>query len=153
MSVRVKVFGCRPLANGAAVSGGRRTKTSKIGRSHPDGGRNALHLYRASGLVLWHIADMAACPRYVRYPAYCGRRGWTRRAWRGQPFRLLHTLEAGAASIHRHATSILPLPPPLTPPRHALRARGEGNREVEPQPPLGAVTRTCLVVVGVVSDE
>jgi hypothetical protein len=31
MSAFVKVFGCRPHANGAALSGGRRTKTSKGG--------------------------------------------------------------------------------------------------------------------------
>jgi hypothetical protein len=29
MSVIVKVFGCRPLTDGATYSGGRRTKTSK----------------------------------------------------------------------------------------------------------------------------
>jgi hypothetical protein len=30
-SAPVKVFGCRPLTNDAALSGGRRTKTSKGG--------------------------------------------------------------------------------------------------------------------------
>jgi hypothetical protein len=30
-TANVKVFGCRPRANGAALSGGRRTKTSKGG--------------------------------------------------------------------------------------------------------------------------
>src|ERR1700730_3404767 len=40
----------------------------QIGRSHPDSGRNARHsVYRASGLVLWHIADIVQEGDNVRF--------------------------------------------------------------------------------------
>ena len=37
MSATVKVFGCRPLTDGAATSGGRRRKTSKGGNRDEEG--------------------------------------------------------------------------------------------------------------------
>src|SRR5580704_6995706 len=38
--------------------------------------------------------------------------------------------KAGGVGGNILAQSLLKHPPPLTPPRHALRARGEGNREM-----------------------
>jgi hypothetical protein len=47
MSAPVKVFGCRPIPDGATASEGRRTKTSKGGNRGREGGdRTALELRR-----------------------------------------------------------------------------------------------------------
>jgi len=55
--------------------------------------------------------------------------------------------QAGGGNIL--AQSLLKHPPPLTPPRHALRARGEGNRETDAKgapllPPAGDIAAATL---------